>query len=552
MKCPYCGKENSNDAKFCRDCGMRLVGDTPHQDRTAGHYAQNKGDGEGGNAEEVSAPDSSGSDEESGSGTSDDEEAGKRISESGEAESGAGAREPRSGETGEGDRNEEDFLTARKIAIVAVVLIAVLLFGILFSTRFSSLLGFQSQNTPALSSTSTTTVMTTTLLPRIFNPTNGTFYGDLEYNSSTTLTGDIIAFGSIIVDNGVTLTAGGHSVISERTFNNSGILSAGYPNDNAALGADGRSYISSYGGSGGSGGGGGGTPTNGLAPQWGSATVVLDMYRSGMTNYLTGGGGGGGCLRNGRAGNGGNTLVMGGVYTAGSGPQCNGYGGKGGSGSYGIFIEANAIVAGAINANGQQGFPGQPDGGGGGGGGALLFVYGSGGYRPGTYNLNGGIGTAGGGQQGGGGGNGQVLNYSYGAGRAPVYFQINPQFGNPNKTAGKYGVYYLGLVVSYSNSSANSSIAVPGSNVWTLPKSMEHTVVPVTASTYAANTVVVFNTSSTTGYFVNSGAQAKTTQCIADSARTCLVAYYLPGIATNFTITAKAGNYTYPITVILK
>lgn len=66
---------------------------------------------------------------------------------------------------------------------------------------------------------------------------------------------------------------------------------------------------------------------------------------------------------------------------------------KGGNGSYGIFIQADTLIAGTINATGENGTVTDSSGDGGsgsGGGGVILLAYGSGGYTAGTYNVNGG------------------------------------------------------------------------------------------------------------------------------------------------------------------
>ena len=263
------------------------------------------------------------------------------------------------------------------------------------------------------SSTSTTSVASsTTALPRVLNPKSGTTHTeDIEYDSNTVLTGDVATSGQIIIDSGVTLTTKGHSLFAGSTFDNAGAINAGNPGNNAALGATGQSYSSSYGGSGGSGGGGGGYAVGGAEAPAANLTgsQIAAWYTGKMSSHLTGAGGGGGCPASGYAGNGGSTLAPGGAY-GGQAGACAFGGGRGGSGSYGIYIQADRIIAGAINASGQQGFAGQKDGGGGGGGGAVVLAYGSGGLVPGRYNV------AGGAEQlnGAAGGSGRVLNYSYG------------------------------------------------------------------------------------------------------------------------------------------
>lgn len=69
-------------------------------------------------------------------------------------------------------------------------------------------------------------------------------------------------------------------------------------------------------------------------------------------------------------------------------------GSPGGNSAYGLYIQANQIIAGVINSNGAAGTAGTEDAGsgGGGGGGSILLAYGSGGYTAGTYTTTGGAG----------------------------------------------------------------------------------------------------------------------------------------------------------------
>ena len=286
---------------------------------------------------------------------------------------------------------------ALKILVVIVAIITAVIILFLFLSQVFT-------NHPP-STGSTTTI--------IFNPANGTSYtGDVEYSSNTILKGDIAASGNVIVRSGVTLTTNGFSIIAGGAFDNSGTINAGNPRNNAALGANGQNYANSYGGSGGSGGGGGGSASSGSTPTAPNITntQLRTWYGNGMFNYLAGAGGGGGCPLHGFAGNGGSTLVAGGTYKNRSN-ACTAGGGIGGSGSYGVYIQANSIVAGTINANGQKGNAGPVDVGGGGGGGAILLAYGNGNYVAGAYDANGGPARG----DSGAGGDGQILNYSYGS-----------------------------------------------------------------------------------------------------------------------------------------
>jgi len=233
---------------------------------------------------------------------------------------------------------------------------------------------------------------------------------DITISSNTTLTSDLYC-NNLTINSGVTLTTNGYNIYCEGTFTNNGTINTNY---NSAT-----SITTSYGGSGGGGGafytgsqwfsggngystlvsgGAGGTSSsengvNGSTPSAPSLTnsVILNWYNNGFQNYFSGAQGG---------------------YSGG-----NKY--SGGSGGYGIYIQANEIIAGTINANGQNGE--SADGGcGGGGGGVILLAYGSGGYTAGTYNVNGGAGGGGSGGSGGNGGNGQVLTYNYSSQPIPI------------------------------------------------------------------------------------------------------------------------------------
>lgn len=307
---------------------------------------------------------------------------------------------------------KENFFSHRAQVIILLSIIALLLLVILF------LLLHTSANAVNLTTT-VGTILPTTLSPKTLNPSNGTAYtGDVEYKSSTTLTGDVATSGQMVIDVGVALTTNGHSLFASGTFSNLGTINSGNPRNNAALGANGTSYVYSYGGSGGSGGGGGGSANAGSSAPVPKLTgpEIQVWHNSVFSSYLTGAGGGGGCPNNGYSGNGGKTLASGGTYSNRT-SACTGVGGSGGSGSYGIYIQAQKIIAGTINANGQQGVSGSTDGGGGGGGGVIVLAYGSGGLTPGNYNVNGGASQL----DGAPGGAGYVLNFSYGS-SPPVTF----------------------------------------------------------------------------------------------------------------------------------
>jgi len=245
--------------------------------------------------------------------------------------------------------------------------------------------------------------------------------------SSTTLTSDLYC-NSLMILPGVTLTTDGYNIYCSDAFINDGTIKTGtLSNGGSSNGGVGGSVSNSYAGSGGGGGGapptyfsvsggsggstlvpggGGGyaiagTGGNGSTPPVPTITnsLIQSWYNNSFTNYLSGaGGGGGGWMEE--------SIV---------------YGGAGGSGAYGIYIQANKIVAGTINANGGNGDAGTNGGGGGGGGGGgvILLAYGNGGYTPGSYNVSGGLGNPTS-YQGGNGGNGQVLTYQYTTPPIPV------------------------------------------------------------------------------------------------------------------------------------
>lgn len=260
----------------------------------------------------------------------------------------------------------------------------------------------------------------------------------ITYSSNTTLSADIFC-NNLTINPGVTLTTNGHNIYCSGTFINNGVIQTGFivnggvgANESPAGATSGGTFPNSYGGSGGGGGGssavtlgpaqisgsggstlaaggsggtefGGSCGTGGGGASGSSATapsitnaLIRTWISQGMSTFLAGGGGGGG---------------------AGSGYLCSDTGGSaGGSGAFGIYIQANEIVGGSINAFGQDGGTAGSGGGGGGGGGTILLSYGTGGYTAGPYNTNGGggglPGTNGGG--GGSGGNGLVRTFSYG------------------------------------------------------------------------------------------------------------------------------------------
>ena len=189
----------------------------------------------------------------------------------------------------------------------------------------------------------------------------------------------------------MTITTNGYNFFCQGTFTNNGTIVTGPNNSGNTPTAGPTSYPLSYGGSGGGGNDGGGSEwqyggntlaagggqdVNGSTPPAPTLTSsdIVNMYSSGIAQYLEGAGGGA-------------TGLSGSI---------------GQSGSYGIFINANTLIAGTINTSSAN----AATSGGAGGAGAILLVYGSGGYTAGTYNISGGAALSGGGA---GGGDGQVI-----------------------------------------------------------------------------------------------------------------------------------------------
>ncbi len=235
------------------------------------------------------------------------------------------------------------------------------------------------------------------------NWTEGPCDGSVAYTQSVDLSGSISVSGNVTIQPGVTLTTGNDdAVLVGGTFTNDGVVSGGYgvlPITTVLT------FPESYGGSGGgeawsppacsggaaggatlgaggaSGGGDGSTPP---APTSLSASLLDQWLSTGVGTFLDGGGSGG------DDGNGG----------YGKAPN-----------AYGVYIQANTLVAGMINVSGRV--PELSEGGS--GGGAILLAYGPGGLTDGSYDVAGGTGNVNAGCHGGRGGDGRVITFDYGA-----------------------------------------------------------------------------------------------------------------------------------------
>ena len=300
-------------------------------------------------------------------------------------------------------------------AIIVILSIAVVFLYLNQGHASTSSITTITQNSIAITTSIAVTSPTTTVMVQaVQNPTSYHGQAPVVFTKSTTLTGDIITSGNItVLLRGVTINTSGYSLISGGTFDNQGNIVPGLASNGGAS----ASY--SYGGSGGGGwafgcgnAGGGSTSSNGGstvvaggAANSGFGTVgsrgapgstpppvlnnldIQTMYNNAMQLYLEGAGGG-------SASNCGSTE-------------------NGGSGSYGIYIQANRVIAGIINMAGQSGSGTNEEASGGGGGGVALISYGTGGYVAGQYSYSGGEAGIGNYGNGGPGGTGGVITYNY-------------------------------------------------------------------------------------------------------------------------------------------
>jgi hypothetical protein len=277
------------------------------------------------------------------------------------------------------------------------------------STTVTTTSSTTSTSVSSTSSTSTSTSSTSTI-QQTFNPTSGTYTGDVVFSSATTLTSSVLASNSIFIESGVTVTTNGASLVAGKVFSNAGTIQGGSYGSAMA-------FTSSWAGSGGgSGGYGGGSSncgsTSGVA---GYATLV-----PGGTGGSAGGGSGGSGSTPSTPSS---TAVSANLSAFGSNILADiqtllssGGSGEGASASvYGVYIQAKSIIPGTIFITGisQSGNSGQA----GSGGGAALLAYGTSVGSTSGISYSGGSGMGGGNEcnrgSGGSGGNGQVISYQW-------------------------------------------------------------------------------------------------------------------------------------------
>ncbi|MDE1762281.1 MAG: hypothetical protein KGH78_03770 [Candidatus Micrarchaeota archaeon] len=324
----------------------------------------------------------------------------------------------------------------------------------------------------------------------------------LTITSNTVLASDLVC-GSLTINTGIGLTTNGFSIICNGTVTNNGqILAGGAGNGATGATIDGGSFSSSYAGSGGGAGGGGGNGAPGGAgsnsvPVVDSANIVT-WYTGGFLNFISGAGGG---------------------STAESV--------AGGAGGYGVYIQANKIVAGAIKSNGLNGGTSgttsagnggnggntlvvggaggagagskRTHGSGGGGGGLIILSYGAGGLTAGTYTTNNGAGGTGT-LAGGGGGGGAAYTFNYGT-SAPILVLplLSPLLiANPNPPAISNSIIDIGQYTAINTIISNGISPYTGNWFWTPPNtltagSQSNTIIANILSGSLRNSVLTVN-----------------------------------------------------------
>ncbi|MDE1804551.1 MAG: Ig-like domain-containing protein [Candidatus Micrarchaeota archaeon] len=279
---------------------------------------------------------------------------------------------------------------------------------------------FYSTSTSTTTSTSTSST-TTTVYPVTYNPTSGTYRGDVIYTVSTQLAGAVIATNMISVNSGITLDVCGNYIEANVMLYNLGTITTScsslartstYFGVSLSMGANGLAGNSGSGtlpGAGGAGGLGGGIVeiyaanivnsgsinANGHPGSSGSGASAID----GQTTPSGGGGGGG-------AGGHGGTLFLAYTTLSGSGTTQS-LGGVGGSGGAGGII----VISFDQQTSSSSGGSGTIAGGGGGGGGNGEGC---------CSGATGGSGGSGGNPNGGSGGSGGSYGFGIGSNGSPA------------------------------------------------------------------------------------------------------------------------------------
>lgn len=281
------------------------------------------------------------------------------------------------------------------------------------------------------------------------------------YFNSVTLTNNIYAY-DITINPFNTVTTNGYALIATNMIKWQGanIITGQSGPTSVAFGGS-LSFVNSCGGSGGGGadsaagmGGGtsygkvggstkiaGGVNTTGNGANGNSVntcsltnTLINSWIANGISQYLAGA----------KGGDGGQTS---GITTAPFG----------GPGEYGLYVQANIVIAGNVYTAATNGVfcadGGNLCGGGGGGGaGTIIIANGLGGYtKAGTFNTLGGFGGAGtnAGGSGGFGGNGLVVQYPFSGSNAPI-----PMSGTRVQTIGT-NMPFIAYLPPPSQSSGN-------------------------------------------------------------------------------------------------
>lgn len=270
--------------------------------------------------------------------------------------------------------------------------------------------------------------------------------GTVVVSKNRALHSNLLA-SNVIIDSAVTLTTNGYSIIAASEFINDGTIDTGtvaYPLNPSRW----VNLTSSYGGSGGGAYGVVDSSGDYLCCGNGGSTHSRGGSESTSLGHNAGSGGTPGTpkLSNQLIGSWWNGSMSSYLSGAAGGLAVAGFDDLGGYGGWGLYIQANVLVAGRIISTGATGSvwggicsEGQNPSGGGGGGGSVLLAYGdapSGGYTPppsGGFNASGGAaGACPGDASSGRGGSGQLLLYPFST--PPVPPPTSPTYAGSTMT----------------------------------------------------------------------------------------------------------------------